>query len=244
VEKITSAGPALKEIFEGYWTFGGPELPAGVSQMPASKYFCGAIDDILCLDEANEFTTPYMVRQPKLNVSLTDALPSCIPANVSFGMPFSQKGTEYRVWDRIRSIWAPVSAVGDGGDVQFGSAEVVLGTNEFQIVAKNMSTGCETILDTLIVIEAWSVCTLSPEDQAAAGLKVYPVPAKDIIYFESDRLIKEIWLFDTTGRIVHNSCPGSNIFSIEIKHISNGVCYFRLQTEGDLIISGKLIIQN
>ena len=162
-EKITSSGTAMKEIFEGYWTFGGPLLTAGVSDMPASKYFNGAIDDILCLDEANEYTTPYMVRQPMLNVSLTDALPSCVPASISFGIPFSQKGVSYRVWDRIRSLWAPVTAVGDGGDVQFGGAEVVLGSNEFAIIARDMSTGCETVLDTVITVEAWSVCTLQPD---------------------------------------------------------------------------------
>jgi hypothetical protein len=244
VEKIVSAGPYTKENFTGYWIFGGPDLPASVTAMPTSKFYRGSIDDILCLDEANEYTTSYMIHRPHLQVSLTDIPPSCVPATILLGMPFSQKGIEYKVWDNTRSLWAPVSVVSDGGNIQFGGAEVSIGNNEFQIVAKNISTGCETVLDTLIVIEAWSVCTQLPEVLVGAGLKVYPIPAKDIIYFKSDRLIKEIWLFDTAGRIVYDSCPGSNNFSIEIKHISTGVCYFRLQTEADLIISGKVIIQN
>ncbi len=68
VEKITSAGPYSKEKFSGYWTFGGVSLPASVAEMPSSIYFMGAIDDILCLDEANQYTTPYIIRQPKLEI--------------------------------------------------------------------------------------------------------------------------------------------------------------------------------
>ncbi len=67
--------------------------------------------------------------------------------------------------------------------VQFGNAEVVMGNNEFQIVARNLATGCETVLDTVIVVKVSSVCTLLPENQDEAGLKVYPVPARDIALF-------------------------------------------------------------
>ena len=242
VERITSAGPYSKKKFSGYWTFGGVSLPTTVAEMPSSIYFMGAIDDILCLDEANQFATPYIIRQPKLKFSLAEALPVCVPASISLTMPFSQKGTEYKVWDRIRSLWAPVSAVGDGGAVQFGNAEVVMGNNEFQIVAKNLTTGCETVLDTVIVVNVWSVCTLLPGNKDETGLKVYPVPARDILYFESERLIKEIKIFDATGRIVHNSSPDRSTFGIDINNIPNGIYFYRLKTENDLIITGEVIV--
>jgi hypothetical protein len=242
VEKITSAGNVLKESFKGYWTFGGPTLPAGVAETPASMYFNGALDDILCLSEANEFTTPYIVRQPKLNVSLTDPVPSCTPATVSFDMPFSQKGVEYRVWDMIRSLWAPVSAVGDGGDVQFGEAEIVPGHNEFVVVEKKLTTGCETILDTVIVVEVWSVCTLLPENHDIAELKVYPVPAKDILYFESSHLIQDMEIIDNHGKVVLKSSPGKNRFGINISSLPNSIYYYRLTTDDHITLRGKIFV--
>jgi hypothetical protein len=183
-----------------------------------------------------------MIRQPRLKLSLTEALPVCVPASISLNMPFSQKGTEYKVWDRIRSLWAPVSAVGDGGPIQFGNAEVVMGNNEFQIVAKNLTTGCETVLDTVIVVNVWSVCTLLPEYQDEAGLKVYPVPAKDILYFESKRLINEITIYDTGGRIVKKSAPACNNFEVNLKGCAKSVYFFRLKTSDNQLLTGRFII--
>lgn len=242
VEKITSAGPYSKEKFSGYWTFGGVSLPAGIAEVPSSKYFMGAIDDILCLNEANKYTTPYIIRQPKLKFSLAEALPACVPGSISLCMQFSQKGTEYKVWDRIRSLWAPVSKVSDGGAVQFGDAEVVMGNNEFQIVAKNLTTGCETVLDTVIVVNVWSVCTLLPENQDETGLKVYPVPAKDMLYFESKRIINEITIYDAGGRIIKKSAPGCSNFEVNLKGYSGSVYFYRLKTADNQLLTGSFII--
>jgi hypothetical protein len=242
VEKITSAGPFTKESFQGYWIFGGPDIPPGVTPMPSSKFYRGSIDDILCLDEANEYVTPYMVRRPKLRVSLTDAPPSCVPASILLGMPFSQKGIEYRVWDDTRSLWAPVTAVGDGGDIQFGGAEVVLGTNEFQVVAKDPATGCESVLDTVIVVQPLSVCTLMPDNRSGTELKIYPVPAKEILYFESQSIINEITIYDTGGRIVKKSAPGCNNFEVNLKGCSRSVYFYRIKTADNQLLTGRFII--
>jgi len=242
IEKITSAGQYTKERFPGYWTFGGVSLPASVAEMPSSKYFMGAIDDILCLDEANKYTTSYIIRQPKLTFSLTEALPVCVPASISLNMPFSQKGTEYKIWDRIRSLLAPVSAVSDGGAVQFGNAEVAIGNNEFQIVAKNLTTGCETVLDTVIVVKVWSVCTLLPENHDEAGLKVYPIPARDMLSFESKKIINEITIYDAGGRIVKKSAPACSNFEVNLKGCAKSVYFFRLKTSDNQLLTGRFII--
>ncbi|MCU0462701.1 MAG: C10 family peptidase [Bacteroidales bacterium] len=242
VEKITSAGPFTKENFQGYWIFGGPDLPSGVTPVPSSKFYRGSIDDILCLDEANEYTTPYMVRRPKLKVSLTDAPPSCVPASILLGMPFSQKGIEYKVWDDTRSLWAPVTAVGDGGDIQFGGAEVVLGTNEFQVVAKNPVTGCESVLDTIIIVQPLSVCTLMPDNLTDTELKIYPVPAKEILYFESGCLVEEIRIFDPEGKLVYMSAPCSSSFNINVQGFARSAYLYCLKCAGNKILSGKIII--
>jgi hypothetical protein len=203
----------------------------------------GAIDDILCLNEANKYTTPYLVRQPVLGFTLDEPLPECIPANITVCMQYSQKGVEYKVWDRVRSLWAPSSAVSDGGSVRFGNSEVFMGSNELQIVARNLATGCETVLDTVIVFNIMSVCTILDENLVEPGLKIYPVPAKDILYFESERIISELIILDAGGRIILSSEPGCSKFEVSLNGFPASVYFFRLKTSENLEFTGRFIVR-
>ncbi|MCU0456153.1 MAG: C10 family peptidase [Bacteroidales bacterium] len=241
-EKISSSGPYSMELFTGTWTFGGTYLPAGVSDRPQSLFFKGALDDILCLEEENRYTTAYMFRQPLLKVNFSEALPECIPATVSFSMLFGEKGVQYRIWDRLRELWAPVSAISDGGPVQFGDAELVMGRNEFQVVATNLSTGCETVLDTILVAEVDSYCTTLTENQETTGLKVYPVPAGEILYFESERLMKEIRIYDSAGKILHFSAPLSNKAAIPVGKLLSSVYSYQVCTIDNIVLGGRFLV--
>jgi hypothetical protein len=242
VEKLSSAGPYSKELFPGTWTFGGTYLPEGVSDRPQSLFFKGALDDILCLEEDNRYTTPYMVRLPQLKVTFSEELPECIPATVSFSMPFGEKGVQYRVWDRLRELWAPVSAISDGGPVQFGEAELVIGRNEFQVVATNLSTGCETVLDTIIVADMSSYCTASDEVLNNPVLRVYPVPSNDRIFFESTDIIREVKIFDSMGRCIDIFAPESDRFDLSVGSYAASIYFYRLKMTDDRIITGQFIV--
>jgi len=241
-ERITSTGPYSKERFPGFWTFGGPFLPMSVSEMPSSSFYRGAIDDILCLDETNKYTTPYMIYTPELQMTLTEPLPVCTPASISFRMQYSQKGVEYKVWDKSRSVWVPVSKVGDGGEVQFGEAEAFIGRNEFQVVARELATGCESVLDTIIVAEVESVCTSLTEVQPVRGLRVYPVPANEMIFFESEIQIDEIKIFDTAGKCIDTACPGRNYFEMAVGSYSPSIYYYHLKRADNIILTGRFIV--
>jgi hypothetical protein len=244
VEKVKSLTTVVKENFRGYWTFGGPLLPASVSAKPASMFFNGAFDDLKCVNEANEFINPYMVRQPAMLVSASDPIPVCVPGNISFNIPFSQKGVQYRVRNKTSSTWAPLSAVGTGGLVRIGEAGITIGTNEFLIAAKNLASGCEIMLDTVLTLKDLSVCTITEENQSPDWLKVYPLPAKDILWFESSGVISEIKIFDTQGRIVHGSKPMEGRYKIDIHNLPDAVYIYHLKTGEGLIIKGKVIIMN
>jgi hypothetical protein len=241
-ESISSLSPVLKENFKGYWTFGGPLVPASVSAKPTSIYFNGALDDLMCVNEANVYIDPYMVKHPEMVISPSDPIPVCVPGNISFNIPFSQKGIEYRVRNKTTSTWAPLSAVGTGGLVRIGEAGVTIGTNEFLIAAKNIASGCEIMLDTVLTLKDLSVCTITEENQSPDWLKVFPLPAKDILWFESSRVISEIKIFDTQGRIVHGSKPTEGRFKIDIHNLPDAIYIYHLKTEDGLIIKGKVII--
>jgi len=243
LERIQSPGICTKDLFAGYWTFGGPALPAGVQQVPTSMHFQGALDDILCLDEAYDRTASWMVHLPELEISFKDPVPECIPATVTFRIPYSQRGTEYRVWDRTRSLWAPVSVVGDGGMVLFGDASLELGMNEFQIVASDLTTGCERVLDTIMRVDVESVCTVISDGHEDLTLRVYPVPSDDVVFFECDAIIEAISITDIGGRIIYRSEPGRYFLDVNLQGNPGSVYFYKISVRGNRFITGRLIIR-
>lgn len=243
LEWIESADSCTKDVFAGYWTFGGPVLPAGVSETPSSLHFCGSLDDILCLDEAYEYTASWMVHLPVLEISFQHPVPECVPATATFRIPYSQRGTEYRVWDRTRSLWAPLTVVGDGGTVLFGNAALELGTNEFQIMAKDLTTDCEQVLDTIMMVNVASVCTVITDDNEEVFLKVYPVPAGDVVHFESDMEIMEVNIIDVSGRIIYTSEPYSTAFEVDLSAIPAAVYFYNITTTGNIRLSGRIVVK-
>jgi len=240
-EVINSSSAVIKENFKGYWTFGGPAIPSGVLAMPTSMFFNGAFDDLTCVNEASEYIDPYMVGHPIFKI-LSDPLPVCVPGTVSFDIPFSQKGVQYSVWNSSNSSWAPLSSIGTGGTVRIGDAKIALGINEFLIVAKNLTSGCDIMLDTVFTFEVQSVCTVIPENLSENKLKVFPIPVSDILYFESSVILKELKIFNIHGSLVHSSLPGKADLEINLQGLPEGVYYYIVITDDNLLIRGKIIV--
>lgn len=331
-ELLTSAGNVSKQIFQGYWTIGGPSIPSGVSDLPNSQFFNGFVDDIVCLNEGNNLLTSYMLSNPVLEILLSDSSPVCDSGPMIFELPLSQKGIEYRAWNNTLSAWHGTSVVGTGGPVQIAGGPEINQSTEFHFVAKNMTTNCELTLSKTIQVEAhpvetpsitissdavvplcagnvvnftanpvhagvnpeikWfinnieqpetgtslihtmtpgtmqvfskvvssnpcatvieassetislsaDVCTGIEDPNGTGKIKVYPVPAIEKLFFESEEMIKEISLFDAYGRILHTGKPKTNPYELNLHGWSAGIYYFRFTTEEGKIISGKFIV--
>ena len=240
-EKIVSAGSAVKETFKGYWTFGGPEIPATVASLPSSMHFGGTIDDIMCLNVVNDAFTPWLSQGRDLVIAGPDTAAVCYPVTIEFDIPFSQRGVEYRVWNKSLSAWAPLSAVGTGGPLTIGGSDALIGINEFQIAVKDLLTGCGLMLDTLISYDV-SVCTSVPELPGENLLKVYPVPASRVLNFESLQIIEELKIIDSRGRVVHSTKPAVARTEINAGSLPDGIYYYRLVTAEKMVLTGKIAI--
>ncbi len=241
-EKIKSLTPVVKQDFSGYWTFGGPLLPASVNSMPSSMFFNGAFDDLKCVNQTDEFLNPFLTKQPYLSITTVDPMPLCVPGEISFDIPFSERGVEYRIWNNTLSSWEPLSVNGTGGRVSIGTADITIGINEFMIGARSLLTGCEAMLDSLFVTQNISICTIDPENSVEDLLIVYPVPAKESAHFKASSVIDVVKVFDSNGRIFYESHPAKTDFVIPLKGIPAGVYYYQLITETKQIITGKLLI--
>jgi hypothetical protein len=82
-----------------------------------------------------------------------------------------------------------------------------------------------------------------PDNHDEAGLKVYPVPAKDILFFESERIINEITIYDAGGRIMQKSTPACSIIEVNLKNYARSVYFYLLKTADNRLMSGRFIIQ-
>jgi peroxiredoxin len=77
-------------------------------------------------------------------------------------------------------------------------------------------------------------------------LKVFPVPATDVVHFEAEKAIQEIMLYDVAGKQVLEQSYGSgdtpNSRTISLGSLQKGLYVYTIQMEGSRV-SGKLLIQ-
>ena len=72
-----------------------------------------------------------------------------------------------------------------------------------------------------------------------AKIKVYPNPTSGQLTFESgDLVIERIEIYDVVGRKIVN-CQLSIINSIDVSHLSNGMYFYKILTDGQQIVHGR-----
>lgn len=86
--------------------------------------------------------------------------------------------------------------------------------------------------------DAWIVklneFELGINDLPVAEIAVYPVPARDLIYFSTKaNVIEHLEIFDILGRSIVKKEPGSDFFTMDISNFSNGLYYCKLLVKGE-----------
>jgi hypothetical protein len=227
-ELLTSAGNVSKQTFSGYWTIGGPGIPAGVSDLPASLFFNGFVDDILCLNEGSDLLTSYMLSNPVFDIILSDPSPICDSGPVIFELPLSQKGIEYRAWNNTLSVWHGTPVAGTGGPLQIADGPEINQSTEFHFVAKNMTTNCELTLSKTLQVEAFPVETPSVTISSDA---VVPLCAGNVVNF--------------TANPAHAGVnPEIKWFINGVEQAETGTSFSHEMTPGTIEIFSKIISSN
>lgn len=170
--ELLNANSVTKETFYGYWTFAGTDLPADAADMPASKYFNGAIDDIIGVYEANEYIDKYNYSLPKLGIELLSETDNCETALPEIKIINSELNTEYRLWNETGSQWISDAETGSYGDITITANTSLSEISEIKIYAQNSHTACEQFLDTSLSVNVFQ--DRSPEvsisSDAVSGL--------------------------------------------------------------------------
>ena len=86
--------------------------------------------------------------------------------------------------------------------------------------------------------------TLGKEDIRNRSLKLYPNPAKDILWVEGLFPSSVTWkMFDLQGVCVKKGSTVSNRFAIEVSDLSPGVYLMSLTDQGEFVLTEKVFVQ-
>ncbi|MCF8226705.1 MAG: T9SS type A sorting domain-containing protein [Bacteroidales bacterium] len=74
-------------------------------------------------------------------------------------------------------------------------------------------------------------------------ISVYPVPASDVVFVESDKILREISLYDTNGRLIKNQLVQHNRFCLNLSDHAKGMYLIRILYNDGSGAYSKLIIE-
>jgi hypothetical protein len=92
-----------------------------------------------------------------------------------------------------------------------------------------------------------TTATRAPGDAAGVAVVVFPNPASEEITFRlpSNQQAATLTLFDLTGRRLTTVRPQANTFTLSVGELAlpAGTYFYRLVTEADVVVTGKVIIR-
>ncbi|MEE1974317.1 T9SS type A sorting domain-containing protein, partial [Maribacter flavus] len=72
------------------------------------------------------------------------------------------------------------------------------------------------------------------ESDNMTSVKVFPIPAKDIINFNSLNTIDKVEVYNALGQLLLLKLPVAHDFSIDISNIDKGHYYVRMYTQDQI----------
>lgn len=79
-----------------------------------------------------------------------------------------------------------------------------------------------------------------------SGVRVWPVPASDVVHFESEEALGQINVYDAAGKLVlveqEESRQGLLNHTLAVHSLRKGIYFYTIQ-KSDAVVSGKLLIQ-
>lgn len=123
------------------------------------------------------------------------------------------------------------TVIENNASIYFDFNEPVITNTTFHTIGK----------DFLEVVDFVAGPNIAPD-----ALSVYPNPAKNVATFQLKNWqggLVDLQLYDAQGRLLLNDRFNGNIYELNRKQLSAGLYFFRLESEGVLIGSGKLVME-
>jgi hypothetical protein len=72
-------------------------------------------------------------------------------------------------------------------------------------------------------------------------INIYPNPSSDVITIESNQEIKNVYLYDSNGKLVYSNTNSSSVYTIDVSKLVIGV--YELKLESTNSIAWKKLIK-
>jgi hypothetical protein len=160
------------------------------------------------------------------------------------------------VWDcvSLQPIGGATIIIGDFSTISMGNGSFTIVLFEFDSLLAHVSAPgyCDSTF--LVIWDPWfpnlNFCLMPCEISGSIGsadkpddICVFPVPANDILNVRLDAGIRQIRLFDYSGKIVFETkLQGEQSGQIDVSHFSYGIYTMQVITMNDLILNRKLVI--
>ena len=109
--------------------------------------------------------------------------------------------------------------------------QVIENGTYYVIVTEN---NCQSLPSNVISINNVSIESYDKDD-----VIVYPIPASDMIYIQTNKNISELQLMDAIGRVV----VISNDYQLNVNNLSNGVYQLLIKLDNDRLILPVIIVK-
>ena len=70
-------------------------------------------------------------------------------------------------------------------------------------------------------------------------VKIWPVPAKKVLYVDAETVISHIEIIDIYGKLI---LKNSNQSTIELSSLSNGIYFIQIKVDGKTIKQHKFVV--
>lgn len=230
--------------------------PSSISQLGSKLYYLVGTDNKGCKDTTNILVTV----NTKPTVVTYNPPAVCAPQTVNITAPILTYGSTPNL---TYSYWRNAACT-----ITESNPTAISNGNTYYVRGVNAS-GCSDTTPMVVTINPCGMMPLSKNNGnnafaqdgmdvwqtiAQNSLKIYPNPAKDVVYFEFEAAVSgelQYNITDGLSRTVSNQqtfkiMPGINKLAIDVSGLANGLYYFRFFTHTannngviKLVVSGK-----
>jgi hypothetical protein len=151
--------------------------------------------------------------------------------SVKFEIPFGGYGNNYINYTGTFSIPAASKYAGDSLAIEL---DVLPYVND-----EGLDPNCWFQFDNVSVIQTITSVVKNPE---ATNLKIYPVPATDMIHISNDVAMDYVTLTDLTGKIIRKETGINKEVTLSIRDVSSGIYFVNVRLRDKTVVQ-KVIVQ-
>jgi PKD repeat protein len=197
---------------------------------------------------SNQATTQSITVNPTVTTTynVTYTLSGCSPATASgivtvTPSPTVSLGADTTICEPDFPFLLTASTSGANNQFTWSTGEqsqsISIATGGIYTVNVSNSNGC-TASD---VIQITSDPCASIEQLTDLVINIYPNPSSDVITIESNQEIKNVYLYDSNGKLVYSNTNSSSIYTIDVSKLVIGV--YELKLESTNSIAWKKLIK-